>query len=58
MTDCCDTEKSGKCICQELECKVTETEKGFRAEITTKDPAKTKSLKALVKSFRELCGCC
>jgi|GEM_PF-3577477 len=58
MKECCDTDKPGKCICQELDYKVTETEKGYHVEITTKDPAKTKALKALGKAFCELRGCC
>ncbi len=56
MADCCG--KDSKNLCEQLECKVTETTKGVQVEISAKDPSKTSSLKALIKACREFCGCC
>lgn len=54
--DCCG--KDAKNLCEQLECKIKETPKGVQVEISAKDPAKTNSLKALIKACREFCGCC
>lgn len=45
------------CFCDQLEFKAKETPKGIQVDITAKDPAKTKSLKALIKAVHDFCGC-
>jgi len=56
MFNCCG--KDWKTICEQFECKVTETQKGIQIDITAKDASKTESLKALAKACRDFCGCC
>ena len=56
MFNCCG--KDAKSICEQLECRATETPNGIQVEITAKDASKTESLKALVKAVRGFCGCC
>ena len=56
MFNCCG--KDGKSICEQFECKVTETQKGIQINVTPKDASKTESFKALVKTFHDFCGCC
>ncbi|MBI5778025.1 MAG: hypothetical protein HZA49_01025 [Planctomycetes bacterium] len=56
MFDCCG--KDAKSLCEQLNCKVTETSKGVQVEITAKDASKTESLKTLVKALHDFCGCC
>jgi len=56
MFNCCGKEM--KSLCDQLECQVKETTNGVHVEIAAKDPAKTESLKALVKAARDFCGCC
>ncbi len=55
MFSCCGNE--GKSLCEQLECKTKETAKGIQVEINAKDPAKTKSLKTLIKALHDFCGC-
>lgn len=55
MFNCCG--KEGKSICEQFECKVTETHKGIQVEITPKDASKTESFKAMAKACRDFCGC-
>jgi hypothetical protein len=55
MFSCCG--KDGKSICEQFDCKVTETTKGLQIDLTPKDPSKTDSLKALAKACRDFCGC-
>jgi hypothetical protein len=55
MFSCCG--KDGKSICDQFDCKVTETAKGLQIDLTPKDPSKTDSLKALAKACRDFCGC-
>ncbi len=47
----------GKSICEQLDCMAKETAKGLQIEISAKDPAKTESLKALIKALHDFCGC-
>lgn len=58
MKNCCCTFDTD--ICSQIECVVKETEKGIQVDIKPKDPAKTESLKALVKACKDFCncGCC
>jgi hypothetical protein len=56
MFNCCG--KDMKSLCEQLECQAKETPNGIQVEITAKDPAKTESLKAMVKAVRGFCGCC
>ncbi|HEY5998596.1 MAG TPA: hypothetical protein VI078_04750 [bacterium] len=56
MFTCCGKDMKG--LCEQLECQAKETPNGIQVEITAKDPAKTDSLKALVKAVRGFCGCC
>jgi hypothetical protein len=56
MFSCCG--KDGKSICEQFDCKVSETQKGVQIDLTSKDPSKTDSLKALAKACRDFCGCC
>ncbi|MDD5477669.1 MAG: hypothetical protein PHG87_05705 [Candidatus Omnitrophica bacterium] len=55
MFNCCG--KDGKSICEQLDCNAKETPKGIQVEISAKDPAKTESLKALIKALHDFCGC-
>ena len=55
MVNCCGT--NGGNICEQLECKVTETDKGIRVEVAPKDKTKVASLKALAKGCKDFCGC-
>jgi hypothetical protein len=56
MFNCCG--KDGKSFCEQLDCKCKETPKGIQVEFSAKDPAKTESLKAMVKAFCDFSGCC
>lgn len=56
MFNCCG--KDMKSLCEQLECKVKETQKGIQVDISAKDDSKTESLKTLVKAFHDFCGCC
>lgn len=56
MFNCCG--KDWKSMCDQFECKVTETQKGIQIDITAKDGSKTESLKALAKACKDFCGCC
>ncbi|MFA5794329.1 MAG: hypothetical protein WC980_04595 [Candidatus Brocadiia bacterium] len=56
MFNCCG--KDAKSICEQLDCKVTETSKGVQVEISAKDASKTEALKTLIKSLRAFCECC
>jgi hypothetical protein len=56
MFSCCG--KDGKSVCEQFDCKVSETQKGIQIDVTPKDPSKTDSLKALAKACRDFCGCC
>jgi hypothetical protein len=56
MFNCCG--KDVQSLCGQLACTAKETPNGIHVEIAAKDPAKTESLKALIKSVREFCGCC
>jgi len=55
MFNCCG--KDWKSICEQFECKVTETHKGIQVEITPKDASKTESFKTKAKACRDFCGC-
>ena len=54
---CNRNRKDIKCLCGQLELSATETKEGVRIEISAKDAAKTKSLKALIKALHDFCGC-
>ncbi|MDD5432666.1 MAG: hypothetical protein PHO70_06765 [Candidatus Omnitrophica bacterium] len=56
MFSCCG--KDMKSICEQLECKVKETQNGVQVDIKAKDASKTESLKALVKACHDFCECC
>ena len=56
MFSCCG--KDAKSMCDQLDCKVTETSKGVQVEITANDATKTEALKTLIKDLRNFCGCC
>lgn len=56
MFNCCG--KDWKSMCDQFECKVTETQKGIQIDITAKDTSKTESLKAMAKACKDFCGCC
>jgi len=56
MFNCCG--KSAKDICEQLDCNIKETQEGIQIEIKAKDPSKTESLKTLIKSCKDFCGCC
>ena len=53
--DCCSNMKS---ICEQLDCKVRETEKGIQIGVNAKDKSKTESLKNLFKACGNFFGCC
>jgi len=55
MFNCCG--KDAKSICEQLECKVKETNTGIHLDISAKDSSKTESLKAFVKACCDFCGC-
>lgn len=55
MFNCCG--KDIRSICEQLDCKVTETPKGIQVEISAKDASKTEALKALMKALHDFCGC-
>ena len=55
MFSCCG--KDGKSVCEQFDCKVSETQKGVQIDLTPKDASKTDSLKALAKACRDFCGC-
>ncbi len=56
MWNCCGVD--AKNICAQLDCKISETQKGIQVEISAKDASKTDSLKALIKACHDFCGCC
>ena len=55
MFNCCG--KNAKSVCELLDCKVAETQKGIQIEISAKDPSKTESLKTLIKALHNFCEC-
>jgi hypothetical protein len=55
MFSCCG--KDVKSLCEQVECRLSETKDGVQVEITAKDASKTESLKAMVKAVRGFCGC-
>ena len=56
MKNCCGVNLDN--LCDQLECDITETDKGIQVDIRPKDAAKKESLKAMVKGCRDFCGCC
>lgn len=53
---CCDG-KDMKCLCDQLECKVSPTPKGLQVDISAKDPEKTEKFQALLKALNDFCEC-
>ena len=56
MFDCCGTPWS-EFMKDKLECKIEETEKGIRIEVTPKDPKKRQAFKDMMKSCKDFCDC-
>lgn len=55
MSGCCDV--GMKQLCEELNCKIEETEGGIRVDLRPKDPAKVESLRGMIQGCKDFLGC-